>query len=275
MPAAPVYTSAHGHSDFRPRSHPATPARSLAGEQAGLHAAPRRPATPARCPEAQARRDGHHHRRRLRPSPARGKRGRRRHDRAERHRPPDQAPAPLDEADARGRGLALPAGARAGAPGAGRRGRGDRAVELPGQPLADSAGHGDRRRQPRLPEAVRTHPEDQPVPARTVGRGVPARPRRRGDRRCRHRRGLRRPAVRPPGVHRLHRGRPQGDGRGGAEPDAAHPGAGRQVAGADLPTTTRSNAPPRASPPASGSTAGRPASPPTTCWCRRASATRW
>ena len=39
------------------------------------------------------------------------------------------------------------------------------------------------------------------------------------------------PALRPPAVHRLHGGGPQGDGRGRRQPDAGDAGAGRQVAG--------------------------------------------
>ena len=41
---------------------------------------------------------------------------------------------------------------------------------------------------------------------------------------------LRRAAVRPPGVHRLHRRGPQGGAGGGGQPHAHHAGAGRQVA---------------------------------------------
>lgn len=130
-----------------------------------------------------------------------------------------------------GVGWRFPAGARAGAAIAAGRGRGDRAVELPGQPGADPAGHRDRRRQPRLPEAVGTHAAHQRIPALAAGRGVPGRAGGGGARRCRGRCRVRRAAVRPPGVHRLHCGRTQGDGGGRAEPDPAHPGTGRQVAG--------------------------------------------
>ena len=137
----------------------------------------------------------------------------------------------MDETQARGRGLALLAGARGDPAGTGGRGRRDRALELSGQPGADSAGHRHRRRQPRLLEAVRTHAEHDRLPAQPARRGVPRRPRRGGDRRRGGGRRIRRVAVRPSGVHRFHRGRPQGDGRRRAPPDSADAGTGRQVAG--------------------------------------------
>ena len=81
-------------------------------------------------------------------------------------------------------------------------------------------------------------------------------------------------AVRPPAVHRLDRGRPQGDGRRRAEPDPGDAGAGRQGAGAGRGGLPDRTWPPRASPPASGSTPGRPASASTMCWSMRRAATR-
>ena len=48
--------------------------------------------------------------------------------------------------------------------GTGRRGRRDRAVELPGEPGAGAARDRHRRRQPRVPEAVRTHAAHQRLP---------------------------------------------------------------------------------------------------------------
>ncbi len=59
--------------------------------------------------------------------------------------------------------------------------------------------------------------------------------------RCRVRGGVQPPAVRPPGVHRLDRGRQARHGRGCGEPDAADARAWRQVAGDRHRRTIRSS----------------------------------
>ena len=140
------------------------------------------------------------------------------------------------------------------------------AVELSGEPGADPAGDGDRRRQPRLPEAVRTHAAHQ----------------RAGCASCW-------PRCFPPIASPSRSAAPKSARRFAALPFdhlvfTGSTAVGRKVMAAAAPNLTpltlelggkspaivapisRPNSPPRAWPPASGSTAARPASRPTTCW---------
>ena len=85
-------------------------------------------------------------------------------------------------------------------------------------------------RQPGHPEALRDRAAHRRAGGRGGGRAV--RPAGGG---CAHRRardggGLQCPALRPPGVHRQHRGRQGHHAQCRGQPGAAHPGAGRQVA---------------------------------------------
>ncbi len=178
---------------------------------------------------------------------------------------------------ARGRRLALLAGARAELRREPRRrGRHHLAVELPGEPGAGAAGLRHRRRQPRVPEAVRAH-------ARAPAHGC---------------------AQLLADVFPADAWRSRWAARRSAAAFAALPfdhllftgstAVGRKVMAAAAPNLTPVTlelggkspamvcagvpgraARPRASPPASGSTPARPASAWTTCWSTQAGATRF
>src|SRR5690606_35509453 len=108
------------------------------------------------CAQAPAGGDGRGDLRRLRPSLCARVATGRWHDRAVRDRLPAPRTAGLDAATPGWRRMAAVASAGRGAAAAGGRGGRDLAVELPDQPGPDSADHGDRRGQPRLPQPVRT-----------------------------------------------------------------------------------------------------------------------
>ena len=131
----------------------------------------------------------------------------------------------------RGTLAAVLAGPQRGAPAAQGRRADHLAVELSAAADRRPAGRGAGRRQPRHHQAVRADARHVGPAQAAAGGGARRRP---GDGRARRPRGGRGPvpaALRPHPVHRLDRGRQEGDGGRRAEPDAGHPGARRQVPG--------------------------------------------
>ena len=111
---------------------------------------------------------------------------------------------------------------------AARRGRGDRAVELPIDQLVRRLHPGACRRQRRRPQALGGHPADLAPDGRDADRGRPARRRLHGrDRRRRDRRRPGRPR-RLRHVHRLGQDGQEGDGAGRRDADPRQPRARRQ-----------------------------------------------
>ena len=222
---------------------------------------------PARRADAQARRPDHRQRRTARPG-----------------RGPRQRQAlPGDDRPAAGAGRLVPLLRRARrqdrgpghpdrqaqllrlhAPRAGRRGRGDHAVELPA--AADDVqarpgpGGGLHVRGQALGALPGLHAGVRPGAAR--GRVPRRRVQRRGGLQPRPRRGAGRPPGRRQGrVHRLDRHRARGREGGGGERQPGHPGAGRQVAAGRLRGRRPARPPPTGSSPASSPPPARPAWP--------------
>ena len=221
-------------------THPAQLAQALELQRrafaADAHPSARRAARPPRTPRAHAARERRRHprrdRRRLRP--------------ARRARKPSCSSSSRASTASRTRGAtcgrwmraerravawwSLPGRRAAHAPAA-RRGRHHRALELPAVSRGVAAHRGARRGQPRDAQDVGAHAALRR--AVRVARRAQLSGRRGGRRQRRRDRGagLRRPALRPPAVHRLDRRRPRGHEGGEREPDAGDARTRRQVAG--------------------------------------------
>ena len=156
-------------------------------------------------------------------------------------------------------------------PAAGRRGRRDRAVELPGQPEPGAADLHLCRRQPGDGQDERELAPPGAAVHRQAAGLLSAREAAdlRRDRRGRHR--LLQAAVRPPAVHRLGPDRTRGDGGRGAEPVPGDAGARWQGAGRRLRRLSAAHRRPSASCSSSTSMPARSARRWTMRGCRRSS----
>ena len=131
-------------------------------------------------------------------------------------------------------------------------------------------GGSSCRGKPRHRQAVRNDASHGRRAQAHARRCAGTRSRDGGDRRRRGGRGVVRAAFRSHSLHRLHGGRQTRHAGGRAEPYPRDPGAGRQVAGDRARRFRPCGRGPAASPGASCSMPGKPASPPTTPWCSEA-----
>ncbi len=150
---------------------------------------------------------------------------------AERHPPRPQEPSPLDAAGAPARRCDLPAVDSLGASRAARSHRHHSSLELSVVSLSRAAGRRACRRQPGDDQAVGADPALLGSAGADHRRNLRCRRGCRGDRWSRGRRGFLEPALRPSGLYRFDRRRPQGDAGRRGQPHAGDARARRQVAG--------------------------------------------